>query len=51
MLPGASATTDAKLPALQRRTLANGLTIVLAERHDLPVVDFSLVCDAAFFRT
>ena len=47
-LPDAGAATDAKLPELQRTTLANGLTIVLAERHDLPVVDFSLVFDAGF---
>ncbi len=30
-----------KFPALQRATLANGSTLILAERHGIPVVNFS----------
>ncbi|HGK7302544.1 MULTISPECIES: M16 family metallopeptidase [Stenotrophomonas] len=30
-----------KFPALQRATLKNGTTVVLAERHEIPVVQFS----------
>ena len=37
-----------KLPALQRDTLSNGLKIALAERHEAPVVQFSLIADAGF---
>jgi predicted Zn-dependent peptidase len=29
-------------PALQRATLSNGMRVVLAERHDVPVVQFSM---------
>ena len=32
---------DLKFPALQRATLANGSEVVLAERHDIPVVQVS----------
>src|SRR5215472_4206185 len=34
------------LPPLQRATLSNGLKVVLAERHDVPVVHFNLMVDA-----
>ncbi|WP_028080904.1 M16 family metallopeptidase [Solimonas soli] len=37
-----------KLPPLQHATLANGLQIALAERHDVPVVQFSLLADAGY---
>ena len=33
---------DLKFPALQRATLANGMKIVLAERHEIPVVQMSM---------
>ena len=36
------------LPALQRATLANGLKIVLAERHAAPVVNFTLMVDSGY---
>ncbi|MGJ4730937.1 M16 family metallopeptidase [Luteimonas sp. SDU101] len=32
---------ELKFPALQRATLGNGTRVVLAERHDIPVVQFS----------
>jgi zinc protease len=47
-LPMVSATGEAKLPKLQRATLSNGLKIVLAERHDLPVVNTEMIFDAGY---
>lgn len=32
---------DLKFPELQRAQLSNGTTVILAERHDVPVVQFS----------
>jgi zinc protease len=37
-----------QLPPLQRATLANGLKIVLAERHAVPVVQFTMLFDAGY---
>ena len=37
-----------EFPALERATLANGLEIVLAERHSVPLVELNLVLDASF---
>jgi zinc protease len=37
-----------KLPALQKAELANGLKIVLAERHAAPVVNFTLMVDSGY---
>jgi zinc protease len=37
-----------KLPKLQRATLSNGLKVILAERHDVPLVNFWLVVDAGY---
>jgi zinc protease len=34
------------LPPLQRATLSNGLKVVLAERHEVPVVQLNLLVDA-----
>jgi zinc protease len=39
---------ELKLPKLQKATLSNGLTIILAERHDVPLVNFTLASDAGF---
>ena len=39
---------ELKLPKLQHATLSNGLRIVLAERHETPIVNFRLVSDAGF---
>lgn len=36
------------LPPLQRDTLSNGLRIVLAERHEVPIVQASLLVDAGY---
>jgi zinc protease len=37
-----------KLPKLQRATLSNGLKVILAERHEVPLVNFSMATDAGF---
>jgi zinc protease len=45
-MPEPEATPDAAFPGLQRAELANGLKIVLAERHGVPMVDMGLVVAA-----
>jgi zinc protease len=45
-LPDVGPTPDLRLPAFQRMTLSNGLRVVLAERHELPLVNFSMLIDA-----
>jgi zinc protease len=47
-LPDLGAAPELKLPKLQRDTLSNGLKIILAERHEIPIVDFWLTLDAGF---
>jgi zinc protease len=37
-----------KLPKLQRATLSNGLKVILAERHELPLVNFWLAENAGY---
>jgi zinc protease len=37
-----------RLPAFQRATLANGLKLIVAERHEVPVVRFELLVDAGY---
>ena len=37
-----------ELPPLTRDTLSNGLKIVLAERHNVPVVQMNLIVDAGY---
>jgi zinc protease len=36
------------LPKLERATLSNGLKIVLAERHEIPMVNLSLLVDSGY---
>jgi zinc protease len=47
-LPELGQVPDAKFPTLQRAQLSNGLKIILAERHTIPVVLFNLVLDAGY---
>jgi zinc protease len=47
-LPEVAPAPDAKFPRLQRATLANGLRIILAERHSVPLVSFDLLFDAGY---
>jgi zinc protease len=42
--PGAAPTV--KFPAIQRATLANGLQLIVVERHAVPKVDMALLVDA-----
>ncbi len=39
---------DLKLPKLQRTKLSNGLNVILAERHEIPVVNVNLALDAGY---
>ena len=39
---------DARLPEIRHATLANGLKIVLAERHDVPIVQMNLLVNAGY---
>ncbi|MGH8443596.1 MAG: M16 family metallopeptidase [Nevskiaceae bacterium] len=44
--PATGSPPELSLPALQRDTLSNGLTLALAERHNAPVVQMNLIVDA-----
>jgi zinc protease len=39
---------DLHLPSLKHDTLSNGLKLIVAERHEIPVVNFWLTLDAGF---
>ncbi len=45
-MPTVGAPPEVTFPAIQRATLSNGLKIMLAERHSIPVVNFNLMLDA-----
>lgn len=45
-LPAVGTPPALALPPLARATLSNGLKVVLAERHDVPVVQLELMVDA-----
>src|SRR5260221_12741047 len=47
-MPTPGAPPELKLPKLQRSTLSNGLKVILAERHEVPLVNFTLAADAGF---
>ncbi len=46
--PALGTPPELKLPKLQRATLSNGLKIILAERHEVPLVDFWMATDAGY---
>jgi zinc protease len=46
VLPVLASPHTLKLPPLQRATLSNGLKLIVAERHDVPVVEFQMLFDA-----
>ncbi len=46
--PEIGAPPELKLPKLQRATLSNGLKVILAERHEVPLVDFLMTADAGY---
>jgi len=47
-LPAVGPAPQVAFPAVERTVLSNGLKVVLAERHSIPVVQFSLMIDAGF---
>ena len=47
-LPEPGAAPEVKFPNLQRTTLSNGLKVILAERHSIPVLNFNLLVDAGY---
>ncbi len=47
-VPVTASFPDLNFPALQRATLSNGMKIVLAERHDVPVVQMSMEFPGGF---
>ena len=47
-LPALGQPEKLDLPPLQRTTLSNGLKVALAERHNAPVVNFSLLVKSGF---
>ena len=46
--PDTGTPPELKLPKLQRATLKNGLKVILAERHEIPLVSFWLDVDAGY---
>src|ERR1700674_1802171 len=46
--PDTGTPPELKLPKLQRATLSNGLKVILAERDEVPLVNFTLAADAGF---
>ncbi|NOY77074.1 MAG: insulinase family protein [Calditrichaeota bacterium] len=47
-LPEPGEPPEAQFPELQQTELPNGLKIILAERHSVPVVTFNLLIDAGY---
>jgi len=47
-LPATGTPPEVRFPKLERTTLSNGLKVILAERHEIPVVDFRLLLDAGY---
>ena len=47
-LPQAGAPPEAQFPAMQHATLSNGLKVILAERHSIPLVRLNLLLDAGY---
>ncbi|HSW51188.1 MAG TPA: pitrilysin family protein, partial [Bryobacteraceae bacterium] len=47
-VPEPGAAPEPRLPKLQRTTLSNGLKVILAERRDVPLVNFALLVDAGY---
>jgi zinc protease len=46
--PGVAASAELKMPKIQRKTLANGMKVLLAERHDAPIVNLRLALNAGY---
>jgi zinc protease len=48
VLPPLGEPPDVEFPAVQRARLTNGLSVILVERHSLPLVNVSLAVDAGY---
>jgi zinc protease len=46
--PAIAQPPELRLPKLERTTLSNGLKVVLAERHEIPLVSLSLLVDSGY---
>ncbi|MGA9624689.1 MAG: pitrilysin family protein [Bryobacteraceae bacterium] len=46
--PAIAQPPELRLPKLERTTLSGGLKVVLAERHEIPLVNFSLLVDSGY---
>lgn len=47
-LPETGSAPDSKFPEIERATLSNGINLVVAEWHSVPVVQFALLFDAGY---
>jgi zinc protease len=47
-VPGLAGIPELKLPKLEKAKLSNGLNLILAQRHEIPVVNFTLTVDAGY---
>ena len=47
-MPTPGAGPEPKFPAMQRGKLSNGMEVIVAERHTVPVVNLSMLVDAGF---
>jgi len=47
-VPEPGAPPAVAFPAIQRATLSNGLKVMLAERHNVPLINMNLVVDAGY---
>ncbi|GJL90378.1 M16 family metallopeptidase [Hyphococcus sp.] len=47
-IPTVTATPDLAFPAIEEATLRNGMKVVLAERHTMPLVEMSIQFDAGY---
>ncbi|HUF17708.1 MAG TPA: pitrilysin family protein, partial [Thermoanaerobaculia bacterium] len=48
ILPALGPAPDVSFPEVQKRTLSNGLQVMLLERHSAPIVNFALAVDAGY---
>jgi zinc protease len=47
-MPEPGAPPSFRMPTVQRLTLSNGLKVVLAERHEVPIVNMGLLIDSGY---
>jgi len=47
-LPEVSGSPKLDLPDVERAVLSNGLQVVVAERHEIPTVEFALIVDSGY---